>query len=63
MGDGLGRSRQTLDGRQRSLVDPQPPPIRDPGFMIEGKLLAEIVHACTEPMSWKNAGGANRVSG
>lgn len=37
--------------------------IRDPGFMIEGKLLAAIVHAWADRMSRKIAGGAHRVSG
>ena len=62
MGNGLGRLRQALDGRRRSLVDPQPPPIRDRGFMIEGKLLADIIRACADRMSRKIAGGAGQVS-
>jgi hypothetical protein len=36
--------------------------IRDPGFVIAGKLLAEIVHACSDRMASKIAGGALRVS-
>ncbi|HCZ13532.1 MAG TPA: hypothetical protein DHV85_02820 [Candidatus Accumulibacter sp.] len=39
-------------------VDDQALPglIRDPGFMIEGKLLAEIVHACADRLASKMGG-------
>lgn len=35
---------------------------RDPGFMIEGTLLAEIIRACADRMSRKLAGRAHGVS-
>jgi len=62
--DHLGREHATPIGMDESIVkwDELPALIRDPGFMIEGRLLAEIVHACADRMSRKLAGGANQVS-
>lgn len=62
--DHLGRERATPIGMDESIVkwEELPELIRDPGFMIEGKLLAEIVHACVDRMSKKLASRANRVS-
>jgi hypothetical protein len=62
--DQLGREYATPIGMDESIVkwDELPALIRDPGFMIEEKLLAEIVHACADRMSRKIAGGANQVS-
>jgi len=62
--DHLGREHATPIGMDESIVkwDELPALIRDPGFMIEGQLLAEIVHACADRMSKKIAGGARQKS-
>ena len=60
------------DGRERvTPIDPErfllkmeelPELIRDPGFMIDGKLLVEVVHACADRIANKLAGRAQRAS-
>ena len=60
------------DGRERvTPIDPErfflkmeelPELIRDPGFLIDGKLLVEVVHACADRIAGKLGSGANRVS-
>lgn len=58
------------DGRETAKpIDPEeflcklaelPGLIRDPGFMIDGTELLEIVHACADRMASKLAGGTTR---
>lgn len=58
------------DGRERvTPIDPErfflkmeelPGLIRDPGFMIDGKLLVEVVHACADRLASKLAGRVHR---
>jgi hypothetical protein len=60
------------DGRERvTPIDPErfflkmeelPELIRDPGFMIDGKLLVEVVHACADRLANKLGGRAHQVS-
>lgn len=60
------------DGRERvTPIDPErfflkmeelPDLIRDPGFLIDGKILVEVVHACADRIASKLAGRAHRVS-
>lgn len=60
------------DGRERvTPIDPErfflkmeelPDLIRDPGFMIDGKLLVEVVHACADRLANKLGCRARQVS-
>lgn len=58
------------EGRERvTPIDPErfflkledlPELIRDPGFVIDGKLLVEVMHACADRMASKLAGRVHR---
>lgn len=60
------------DGRERvTPIDPErfflkieelPELIRDPGFLIDGKLLVEVVHACADRIANKLGGPGHQVS-
>lgn len=57
------RERVTPIDPERFLLKMEELPelLRDPGFMIDGKLLVEVVHACADRLASKLGARANRV--
>jgi len=43
-------------------IEELPELLRDPGFMIDGKLLVEVVHACADRLANKLGGRSQRVA-
>jgi len=62
--DHEGRERVTPIDPERYFLKMEELPelIRDPGFMIDGKLLVEVVHACADRLAGKLGGRSQRVA-
>ena len=62
--DHEGRERVTPIDPERFFLKMEELPelLRDPGFMIDGKLLVEVVHACADRLASKLGGRSQRVA-